>query len=168
MHIGAGTIIISSPSLQDPNFEKAVIVIAEHNDNGSLGFVINKIFSRKFNELEEFKTAEPFSLYAGGPVATENLFMLHQRNDLIEGSNVIASNIYMGGNFKQAVANINKRSIDNSDIKLFIGYCGWDAGELDIEIAEGSWIVTNEKTSVIFAQNTAAIWDEMISKYLIL
>lgn len=167
MHIGAGTIVISSPSLQDPNFEKAVIFIAESNATGSLGFVINKMHPRRFNELVEFKNAKPFLLYAGGPVDTENLFMLHQRNDLIEGGYVIAGNIYMGGNFKQAVANINNRSIDNSDIKLFIGYCGWGTGELEAEIAEGSWIVTNENPSIVFAQGMTAMWNEVVSKYLI-
>lgn len=168
MHISPGTILISSSNLQDPNFEKAVIVITEYNANGATGFVINKIFPRRFNELEEFKNAQPFILHTGGPVDTESLFMLHQKKDMIEGGTAIANNIYMGGDFKQAVALINNASIDAFGLKLFIGYCGWDAGELDAEIAEGSWIVTNESSAVIFTQQTTTMWDDLITKYSIL
>jgi len=153
MTIQPGTIIISAPALQDPNFEKAVIAITEYNEKGALGFVVNKPFPRKLNELVEFQNAAPFALFAGGPVDTENLFVLHRRADLVTGNKYLFGDIYMGGDFRQIIQCINKATLTNNDIKLFIGYCGWDAWELEAEIEEGSWIVAAMDEDIIFTHD---------------
>lgn len=162
--IQPGTIIISAPALEDPHFKKAVIIITEYNEKGATGFVINKPFGRRLNELTEFMHAKPFALLAGGPVDTENLFVLHRRSDLISNSQHLFGDAYMGGDFQQAVRFINDGSISRSDIKLFIGYCGWDAGELETEMEEGSWLVTDEKGSIVF-ENDGVEWEQLLKKY---
>ena len=139
-----GCFIQSTPLLDGTNFEHATIFITEHNANGAVGFVVNKTFARTLNQLEEFKQSLPFTLHDGGPVDTEHLFFIHQRPDIITGGVPVANNIYVGGNFKQAVAHINNKTITSADIKLFIGYCGWDDNELEAEIAEGCWVVMNK------------------------
>lgn len=135
----AGQFIYASSLLDDSIFENAVIFISEHNAKGAMGFIVNKQFSRGLPELEEFKHGIPFPLYEGGPVDQEHLFFVHQRPDLIPGSTPVTEKVYYGGDFKTAVAHINKRVLDGRDIKIFIGYCGWDNEELEAEIAEGSW-----------------------------
>jgi putative transcriptional regulator len=142
MNITPGTFLISSATMDDPYFKGSTVFITEYNDKGAMGFVINKLFPRKLNELVEFRHSKDFPLYAGGPVDTEGLFFLHCRPDVIEGSVFVADNIYLGGNFEQAVRGINNKSLAEKDIKLFIGYCGWDFGELDKEAAEGSWVIS--------------------------
>lgn len=137
----AGTTISSTALLNDTVFEHTTIFITEYNEKGAMGFVVNKPFGRNLNELEEFKNSRPFPLYDGGPVDKEHVFFLHQRPDLIIGGTPVADGIYQGGDFKQAVALMNNQKITGKDIKLFIGYCGWDDGELDSEVAEGSWEV---------------------------
>lgn len=150
MQITAGTILISAPTLDDPNFKKAVIVVAEHNPKGAMGFVINKKITRSLNELEEFKQSIAFPLYEGGPMDKEHLYFVHRRPDMIEGGTLICNSIYLGGNFKQAVAQLNNKTITQKDIKVFIGYCGWDANELEEEVEEGSWIVAAINEESIF------------------
>jgi putative transcriptional regulator len=150
MDIVPGSIISSAAGLQDPNFEKAVIVIIESNENGVTGFVINKLFERTLNELTEFINSKPFPLYAGGPVDREGIFLLHQRTDLIKDGKHAFGRVYMGGDFQQVIACINTQMIDHNDIKLFIGYCGWNKGELEAEIEEGSWILHEPGTENIF------------------
>jgi putative transcriptional regulator len=140
----AGTFINSTSLLDNSFFEKSVILITEYNEKGAMGFVINKLFPRQFNELEAFKEAIPFPLYDGGPVDREHVFFVHQRPDLITGGTLVAHNVYLGGDFKEAVRLMNSKAITGTDIKLFIGYCGWDAHELDNEVAEGSWLVLKE------------------------
>lgn len=137
----AGTFIQSTPLLDGDYFEKTIIFITECNETGAVGYIINRLFPRRFNELQEFSGSKPFPLYEGGPVDTENLFFIHRRPALITGGNLVAGNVYAGGDFKQAVQCINNGSITTGDIKLLIGYCGWDRGELEAEIAEGSWIM---------------------------
>lgn len=134
-----GIFINSTALLDDSVFENTVIFITEYNENGAMGFVVNKVFPRKLNELEEFRQGMPFPLYEGGPVDQEHLFFIHQRPDLIEGGEHVKDNIYVGGDFKTAVLYINTGILTARDIKVFVGYCGWDHKELNDEIAEGSW-----------------------------
>jgi len=126
-----------------------------------MGFVINKPYTRSFNELVEFGNCKAFILYEGGPVENESLYFIHRRPDIIDHSVLIADGNYLGGNFKQAVAHINSAVHPEADIKLFIGYCGWDPGQLDAEIAEGSWMVTNAMLTLVLEKNANTIWNDL-------
>lgn len=140
-----GIFIKSTFLLDDTVFEKSVIFVTEYNEKGAMGFIINKEFPRKLNELEEFKHILPFPINLGGPVDQEHLYFVHQRPDLIEGGVPVTDNIFLGGDFKSAVKNIDNNILTEKDIKVFIGYCGWDYLELDEEIAEGSWQILEDE-----------------------
>lgn len=144
MKLQAGMLLRATALLNGTHFDHAVILITEYDEKGAVGFVINKPFARQLNELEEFKHSPAFPLYEGGPVDTDHLFFIHRRPDIIKEGRAIASDIYFGGNFKQAVTAINNKSLTISGIKIFIGYCGWNTGELEAEIAEGSWEVVTD------------------------
>lgn len=150
MHIAPGTILSSSPLMDDPNFMGASVLITEYNEEGATAFVFNKRFERRLNELVEFSSGPAFPLYAGGPVDKEHLFFVHHRNDLIPGGELVSDNVYFGGDFTQAIAHINSHTLTEKDIKIFIGYCGWDKGELEAEIGEGSWLITDELLDLVF------------------
>jgi putative transcriptional regulator len=145
-----GHIIQALPSMDDPVFKGTVVFIIEHNEKGAAGFVFNKPSGRYLNQLEEFKNCKPVPLYEGGPVDKEHLYFLHLRPDLIEEGKAIKDGIYLGGNFNQAIEALNKGSIETTQLKLFIGYCGWDANELEAEVAEGSWMIPAIFTENIF------------------
>ena len=150
MELQAGLFLKSTDVLSDAVFSQATIYIAEYNAQGALGFVLNKPFGRSLHELEEFHHSPHFPLYEGGPVDQEHLFFLHRRPDLIEEGALVGTGVYYGGNFKQAVAGINDKSLAASDIKIFVGYCGWDAGELEAEIEEGSWEIIEGTNEMVF------------------
>ncbi|WP_207496017.1 YqgE/AlgH family protein [Aridibaculum aurantiacum] len=145
MKLKAGTIIKSTQALEATVFEDAIILVTELNDDGAVGFMLNKPFSRNLNELEEYQHLPPFPLYSGGPVDQEHVFFIHQRPDLVEGGEPVANGLFIGGSFKQVIEGISSRSISTKDIKIFIGYCGWDTGELQAEIDEGSWTVVEDE-----------------------
>ncbi len=161
LQIKPGTILISGSTLDDPNFEQVVIFITEYNQNGAMGFVINKLHPRKFNELVEFKNSKSFSLYEGGPVEYESLFFLHNRPDLIEGGIHVVDSVFLGGDFKKAVSGINSGILNENNLKLFIGYCGWDFGQLEEEIEEGGWIVHDTTTQTVFNDSSIDLWDQL-------
>ncbi len=165
MHISPGKILISTPSLSDPNFDKVVIFIAEYNEKGALGFVINTLFPRTFNELTAYRHSPALPLYAGGPVEKESVFFVHRRPGLITSSTQITSSIYLGGDFKQAVDCMSNKTLPANDIKLFIGYCGWDEGELEEEIKEGSWLICSTPAQTIFAPQVAMLWEQLYEAY---
>jgi putative transcriptional regulator len=150
MLLTPGIFIKASHALANTFFENALIYITEYNNAGALGFIINQPFGRSLNELEAFKHARPVPLFTGGPVDEEHLFMLHLRPDLVEESIAVANGVYMGGRFTQALDAINNNTITRQQCKLLIGYCGWDAAELEAEIEEGSWTIEDLPQSVLF------------------
>ena len=137
----AGIYIKSTAALIGSCFEDATILIVKNNEEGSLGFVTNKPFGKSLNELIEFNHAKPFPLMDGGPVDRDHLFVLHQRPDLIDGGEQLPNGLYLGGNMEQVIEAISTMGDNKQDIQLFIGYCGWDMGELEAEIEEGSWTI---------------------------
>jgi len=150
MNLQAGLFLYSTSALDDSYFANAIIYLTECNAGGALGFVVNRPFGRSLHELEEFKHSRLFPLYEGGPVDKEHLFFLHRRPDLIADGTLVSGNVYYGGNFRQVLNGINNRSLSAKDVKLFIGYCGWDAGELEAEIAEGSWELKGGDDNFVF------------------
>jgi putative transcriptional regulator len=147
-----GKILSSTPSMDDPNFEASIIFIAEHNEQGALGFIINKVFERTLNELVEFSSSPAFPLYEGGPVDKEHLYFVHRCSSLVPGGALINNDIYLGGDFQKTIECINNKELTSKDIKIFIGYCGWDAGDLEAEIAEGSWEIKEPDLNDLFTR----------------
>ena len=150
MNIKAGSFIKSTSLVNNYEFEQAIIFITEYNAKGATGFLTNKVFARTLNQLEEFRTCRNFPLFNGGPVDGEHLFFVHRRPDFIEGGSFICNGIYLGGNFKQAITHINNGTMAETDIKIFIGYCGWDYAQLEEEIEEGSWLVFEDTADNVF------------------
>lgn len=161
MSIHTGTILISSPSLEDAHFEQSVILITEHNEKGAMGFVVNQLFSRPLNQLKEFKQGIAFPIYDGGPMDREHLFFIHQRPEVIDDGEHLQGNLYLGGDFKKAVNAINQNIIGKQDIKIFIGYCGWDHDQLETELEEGSWLPVNKGGDSIFSKNDSLLWQKL-------
>lgn len=149
MQIHVGNILVATPLLNDSYFEQSIILITEKNVNGTIGFVINKKHEQTLNDLVEFCYSKPISLYKGGPVETEKIYFIHNQPSIIKNSTKIEDAIYFGGNFKQAVQLFNNSNLKISDIQIFIGYCGWDAQELEAEIEEGSWLLYNQTANNI-------------------
>ena len=139
----AGLYINSTDALIGSFFEHTTILLVQHNEAGSLGFVTNKPFEKSLHELIEFNHVKPFPLMDGGPVDRDHLFVLHKRPDLIEGGEQIPNGLYLGGNMEQVIEAINTRVTNKQEIQLFIGYCGWDVGELEAEVEEGSWTLSD-------------------------
>lgn len=135
----AGLYINSTAALIGSFFEHTTILLVQHNEAGSIGFVTNKSFEKSLHELIEFNHSKPFPLMDGGPVDREHLFILHKRPDLIDGCKEIPNGLYLGGKMEQVIEAINTRGANQKEIQLFIGYCGWDLGELEAEVEEGSW-----------------------------
>jgi len=135
----AGIHIKSTTALIGSFFEHTTILIVEHDEAGTIGFVTNKPFGKSLHELIEFNHSKPFPLMDGGPVDRDHLFVLHKRPDLIDGGKEIPNGLYLGGDMNQVIQAINTGGANPQEIQLFIGYCGWDLGELEAEVEEGSW-----------------------------
>lgn len=140
MDIHPGTFIQSTKDLDGTHFEGARIYLVEHNEKGSIGFVVNKPDGRYLNQLSEFVDCPAIPLMEGGPVDHEHLFLLHTRPDLISGGTHVDGDTWWGGKMEDITRALKQHELGTDELKLFIGYCGWDKGELEQELKEGSWL----------------------------
>jgi putative transcriptional regulator len=156
-----GKLLIAEPSITgDVSFNRSVVLLAEHNDEGSVGFILNKPLEYDISDLiTEIKV--PFKVFNGGPVEQDNLYFIHKVPDLIEGSIEISDGIYWGGDFEKTIELINNKTITEDDIRFFLGYSGWDSLQLDQELSSKSWVVVqNEYESNIIQKSASAFWKE--------
>lgn len=156
-----GRLLIAEPALTgDVSFNRSVVLLAEHNQEGSVGFILNKPLNYSMNELVE-EIEVPFPVFNGGPVEQDNLYFIHKVPELISDSVEISDGIYWGGDFETTVELINSRKITQNDIRFFLGYSGWGSLQLDQELLSKSWIVVNNKyESDIIQKSTQAFWRE--------
>lgn len=156
-----GKLLIAEPSLTgDVSFNRSVVLLAEHNEEGSVGFILNKPLEYLINDLVTEITI-PFQVYNGGPVEQDNLYFIHKVPHLIDDSIEISDGIYWGGNFEKTVALINQKIISEDDIRFFLGYSGWSSLQLNQELSSKSWIVVdNEYQSQIIKKSLGAFWRE--------
>ncbi|MBN2164875.1 MAG: YqgE/AlgH family protein [Marinilabiliaceae bacterium] len=159
-----GRVLIAEPFLQGPYFNRSIIILTEHNKNGSVGFVLNKSSELYPDEVIEDLLNFKGELFIGGPVSSNTLHFLHTLGDTIPGAIRVTKNLFWGGNFDNIKDLINKGEIDESSIKFFAGYSGWEPGQLEREIAENSWIVTNLDVEMIMSNNIDNIWKESMEK----
>jgi putative transcriptional regulator len=135
-----GRLLISEPFLPDPNFERTVVLLCEHNAEGSFGFVLNKPSILKVSEVMEDMLSIENLVYVGGPVQQDTLHFIH-RNISIANAVEIVANIYWGGDFENLTTLCDTKQISSADIRFFLGYSGWGAGQLEAELEQDSWIV---------------------------
>ncbi|MGB3608322.1 MAG: YqgE/AlgH family protein [Psychroserpens sp.] len=136
-----GHLLIAEPSIiGDLSFNRSVILLADYNDQGSIGFILNKPLEYSLKDLIP-ETEATFKVHNGGPVEQDNLYFIHKVPDLIPDSIEISHGVYWGGNFDIVLQLINENKLSNSDIRFFLGYSGWDAKQLDSELESNAWIV---------------------------
>ncbi len=156
-----GNLLIAEPSLTgDVSFNRSVVLIAEHNSEGSVGFILNKPLEYTISDLVSEITV-PFQVFNGGPVEQDNLYFIHKVPELIENSVEISDGIFWGGDFDRTIELINNGTITRQDIRFFLGYSGWGTSQLDQELTSKSWVVLpNEHESNILEKSTNAFWKE--------
>ena len=159
-----GRLLIAEPFMDDPYFKRSVVLLTEHNKEGSFGLMLNKPLEIKVNDaLDGFP---PFNapVFMGGPVQPDNLFYIHTQGKVIEGSVKICDNLYWSGNFQQLKQLIIDQQIFPHEIKFFIGYSGWDYQQLKNEIEDESWIISNVNSIGINELNDANLWKSTLQK----
>lgn len=156
--IQPGILLISDPFLKDPNFMRTVILLCEHREEGSFGFVLNKTLDRELGDLIKNAEGNRFPVYEGGPVQKDTLHFLHQCPELIPGGIEVTSGIFWGGDFEEVLILLKEKKLGQNDIRFFVGYSGWGEGQLSDELAEKSWIIREASNPLIFNLHTQQVW----------
>ena len=135
-----GHLLIAEPSIiGDLSFNRSVILLADHNAEGSVGFILNKPLKYTINDLLP-EIESDFKIYNGGPVEQDNLYFIHNVPNLIPDSIEISDGIFWGGDFDLTKNLINTGILKKKNIRFFLGYTGWDSEQLETEMQASSWI----------------------------
>ena len=141
MILEKGKILIAEPSIiGDISFNRSIILLVEHGNNGSIGFILNKPMNLNISDLIP-EIESNFKIYNGGPVQQDNLYFIHKISDLIPESIMISEDLYWSGNFEYVLKLIKKGEINKNDIRFFLGYSGWDSNQLNNELNNNTWIL---------------------------
>jgi putative transcriptional regulator len=137
-----GSILISDPFSDDVYFGRSVVLICEHNDEGTFGFVLNNYIDVNLHQLDDNFPNINARISFGGPVSKENLYYIHSFPD-ITNTLEIREGLYYGGDFDEITDRIKDAKNPNKEIRFFVGYSGWSPGQLDEEIKNENWITAN-------------------------
>lgn len=152
-----GIILISEPSLRDFYFRQSVVLLAEHNEEGSFGIIINKPIETRMNEvLKDFPDLD-IPIYLGGPVKTDSIFFVHTKEN-IDKSLKIIKGLYWGGDIDTIKEMMRLGLINENEIRFFIGYAGWNPDQLEREISEKSWVLSHTTADEIINQHPEKLW----------
>lgn len=159
-----GHLLIAEPSIiGDVSFNRAVILLADHTDTGSVGFILNKPLDHKLSDFVPEIEDSDLIVYNGGPVEQDNLYFIHKVPMLIPNSTEISKGIFWGGDFKKVIERLQTGELKESDIQFFLGYSGWDSKQLSGELEEHSWVVLeNDKGKELLSSCCLNLWQEKI------
>jgi putative transcriptional regulator len=159
-----GKLLIADPFLKDPNFMRSVVFICEDKEDGSFGFVLNKLYEQSLGELIVGLEGTDFPVYYGGPVQIDTLHFLHQCPDLIEGGVAVTDGIFWGGEFETVLRLMKEDKLTTYDIRFFIGYSGWSEGQLEEEMKGKSWITGDATRKLVFPTNVDTTWKDALKQ----
>jgi putative transcriptional regulator len=158
-----GHLLISEPFMMDPNFKRSVILLTEYADAGAMGFVLNHHSEYLLGDLLPDLPYSEMPVYIGGPVGSDTLHFIHRCPLKIEEGIEIAEGIFWGGDFEAVKSLVSNYLLTENEIRFFAGYSGWTPGQLDAEIAEDTWIVTNKfKPEILFTNDEQDLWREVV------
>ncbi|MGF1726969.1 YqgE/AlgH family protein [Photobacterium nomapromontoriensis] len=165
--------LVAMPSMQDPNFKGGVVYICEHNDEGAMGIVINlPIEISVGNMLEQIEIARdlpvnnPSSLeqpvFNGGPVSADRGFVLHNKSGCFSSSIDITDHVSV--TTSKDILSLLGTSEAPEQFLVALGYAGWDAGQLELELAENTWLTTEANPDVVFNTPISERWNKAIAQ----
>ncbi len=151
--------------MTDPNFKRSVVLLTEHDAEGTVGYVLNQKSNLLLNDVLSDCWEARFPVYIGGPVANDTLHFIHNCYDRMNSGEMIRENVYWGGNFETLKLLINNNMIREDEIRFFIGYSGWSPGQLEKEIKDNSWLVTSNYTpELLYTENEENLWRDVVLK----
>ncbi len=152
-----GRLLLASPALFDPNFRRTVVLVTEHNDDGAAGLVLNRLSETAVAEaVPDLAPLVPEEerVYVGGPVQQSAVLVLAEFEDTEDAATLVVDDVGFvpgDGDFELLAASTRRA-------RVFAGYAGWGAGQLEAELEESSWIVEEPDGIDLFAEPEVDLW----------
>lgn len=164
-----GRLLITEPFEESSYFHRSVILLCEHNEEGSFGFVLNNYMDVKLSDFEglpdEYALGFEPQIGLGGPVSSKNLYYIHTLGEDLPGSVKITRDIYAGGDFDQLKNRLAAGTIQEDQIRFFLGYSGWVEKQLEGELKRNAWLVSDIHDSrEIMDTSNATLWSDYMAR----
>jgi putative transcriptional regulator len=160
--VSCGSVLLSEPFIQDPLFQRAVVLLCHYDEEGAFGLILNKNAVNPFEEEENHPLSE-FPFYAGGPVETDSMFFVHQLSGLPE-SLPIRDGICWQGKYEDLLEAVQAKEFLPENCRILIGYSGWEKGQLEGELEREDWMVYNGPINDILNMPSITMWKDILSK----
>lgn len=155
--------MIAKPYLGDPNFERSVVLVCAHGEEGAFGLVLNQATDKVLSDFFEDVMADS-PVFMGGPVENRTLHFLHIRGDIVEGAIELQEGLYWSGDFEQIKTLLNTGLLKENEIRFYLGYSGWGEGQIEKELQEDVWVLADGSVEVVFGSDTSQIWRNALRK----
>ena len=165
LHPKQGNLLLSEPTMNDYFFGRSVILLIDHNEEeGSFGIIMNKSMKVRVSELVDLFQDFDAPVYLGGPVAKNQIFFMHTLGELIPESYKIMDGLYWGGDADSLNTLLSTGIANRNNVRFFLGYSGWDAGQLRQELERNSWLVSHTNSSTLLGTSPTAMWKSYVSR----
>ena len=157
-----GLILIAEPFLAGSYFNRSIILLASYSEKGAVGFILNKKVDYPVEDL--FVNFPDFDseIHIGGPVGTDSIYFIHTLGESIPGSINIKDNLFWGGDFETLKLQIKLGLVSSQQVRFFLGYSGWDAGQLEEEINQNSWLVADISQADLMTIDENVMWVQTV------
>lgn len=159
-----GRLLVAAPPLVDPNFDRTVVLVLEHGDEGALGIVLNRPTATELDDaLPEWKpyAARPAVVFVGGPVAPDAVIALARAPGA-------GGDGWVGLLGDLGTIDVGREpgdlAIDVTTMRVFVGYAGWAPGQLEGELAQGAWFVAGARPDDPFASDPSSLWRDVLRR----
>ncbi len=156
-----GRVLISEPFLSGSYFNRAIIFLVDHGIDGSVGFILNKLYEQQLPDFSNHFPDFHVPIFIGGPVSTDSLYYIHTLGEHIPNSIHISDNLYWGGDFEHMKDLINSGFVHPSQVRFFLGYSGWGKDQLNEELNENSWLVSDINPKSVMVEQDLR-WKTMV------
>lgn len=162
---GKGSFLIANPVLPDPNFSRTVVLLCNHNDEGSFGLVVNR--RADFDATEIFPEIDLLKnytgdIYIGGPVQQSQVFYLVQYPEELPGLEPVCPGVHLGMSWEHLEDVFSQLGNPNEDLRFFLGYSGWGPGQLPGEMEQRSWLIHDATGGHVFSTAPDSLWHEVV------
>jgi putative transcriptional regulator len=164
--VGKGVLLVASPSLDDPNFRQAVVLVVEHGPEGTVGLILNRstnvLLSKVLPDIAALKGTS-HRLFAGGPVEPNRFLLLFRLKEPPADARSVFGGVYLGRTPK-ALERIITQAKPTETFRAFAGFAAWAPRQLEAEMLLGAWAILPPDSSSIFDKDPTALWSDCISR----
>ena len=164
--LAAGKLLVAARNLPDPNFAETIVLLADFNERGAMGIIVNRrtdvTLARIAPGLEQPR-AHPTVVFFGGPVAVPGVLAMVRAASAPADTRHVVGDIYLV-NTREALEKLIATAPDSNRLRVYVGYAGWGADQLNAETAEGAWYVVNGDSEVVFDPEPDSAWERQIRR----